>query len=88
LARSEVAGPADLVDAYQDRGTGDGPGRGPQPGMISARRCSHGLGDGHDDAGHQQVPGPAHKRRRISFDADVAVGEQRGVPAPGTPAGS
>jgi hypothetical protein len=56
--------------------------------MISARRCSHGLGDGHDDAGHQQVPGPAHKRRRISFDADVAVGEQRGVPAPGTPAGS
>jgi hypothetical protein len=66
LARSEVAGPADLVDAYQDRGTGDGPGRGPQPGMLSARRCPHGPGDGHDDAGHQQVPGPAHKHQRIS----------------------
>ena len=30
------------------------------------RRCPHGPGDGHDDAGHQQVPGPAHKHQRIS----------------------
>ena len=52
------------------------------------RRCPHGPGDGHDDAGHQHVPGPAHEHQRISSDADVAVGEQRRGPVPGTPAGS
>jgi hypothetical protein len=44
-----------------------------------------GPGDGHDDAGHQQVPGPARKPRRTFSDADVAVGEQRCGPAPGIP---